>query len=498
MIPHWRLMRTKFPILILVMASIACNFPIKKEFTGISPILTQTAEARFNKPAISTLVDEEFSSASKGFYVIQSGDTLFSLASRYQIPEENIIYQNAIIPNLDELTTLPPGETLFLGINNNSGFENDLLKILPNNYFIFGPTQMDFDLKSYINNSEGWLKTYVDRSGGNAVSGTQIVKGTAENYSISPKVLLALLEFHLHALSDPNLPPSFSLGNTEVIRKTLGKQLSWAANKLNNGYYGWREGVQTQFIVASGQSITPNPATNAASVAFMYYFSQFLSGIELQQAYSGADFISTYENLFGEIDWESDSTYPLLPENLQQPPLDLPLQPKLKWAYTGGPHSGWGIGFPYSAIDFAPPSVSAGCDPSPYWVRSASTGIISRADNGSLVLDIDGDGKSQTGWTILYLHILAGENISTGSMIKKGDLLGHPSCLGGNSSGRNIHIARLYNGEWIPAGGIIPMNLSGWVVSYGEKEYKGSLTKNEIKLNSSSSGEWFSQLPIDD
>jgi LasA protease len=484
-------------ILCLYVSIIACNIPVQKTYTGISPILTATAQVRLISTSIPVDNIDRNHLNGEADYFTQSGDTLSALASRFQISEKEIVDQNPSISSLVESTTLEQGIPLQVKTQNETASRFSI-HLIPNVYLIYGPTQMDFDVDDFVNQSTGWLKSYVDQSSGNAVSGLQILKGTAENYSISPRLLLALLEYHLQALSKSSTPASFYLGSEEPNRKTLGKQLSWAANKLNNGYYGWREGVQTQFTDSSGVTLLLNPRDNAASVALIYYFSQFMSGSELEQSLSPEGFLSTYQALFGEIDQNADRVNPLIPENLQQPELILPLQPGIKWALTGGPHSGWGIGFPYAAIDFAPPAETAGCDPSPYWAIAVADGIISRSDNGTLVLDLDGDGKSQTGWTIQYLHIAPYRTFSIGTLVQKGDPLGHPSCLGGNSSGRNLHIARLYNGEWIPSGGVIPLNLGGWVASYGEKEYKGSLTKLEISLKSSSSGEWFSQLVVEE
>jgi hypothetical protein len=42
-------------------------------------------------------------------------------------------------------------------------------------------------------------------------------------------------------------------------------------------------------------------------------------------------------------------------------------------------------------------------------------------------------------------------------------------------------VVRKYNGEWIPADGPLPFELSGWRAHAGSKEYQGTLTKeNEI------------------
>ncbi|HEX7556322.1 MAG TPA: hypothetical protein VF338_06835, partial [Leptolinea sp.] len=264
-----------------------------------------------------------------------------------------------------------------------------------------------------------------------------------------------------------------------------------------NGYYGWREGLQTQFTDPTGKEISPSPQNNAASVAFEYFFSRFLKGESYQKAISNEGFSKTYQELFGGMDWNYDIDHPLIPGNLKQPVFILPFKPGINWIFTGGPHSGWGIGWPFAAIDFAPPSETAGCDPSPYWAVATADGVISRSESGNVVLDLDGDGNSHTGWTVQYLHISPGNPLPVSSIVKTGDMIGHPSCIGGNSTGRNLHIARLYNGEWIPAGGVIPMVLGGWTVSYGEKEYKGSLSSIDKTIISSSSGEGTSQLSSD-
>ncbi|MCJ7715820.1 MAG: hypothetical protein MUO54_04780, partial [Anaerolineales bacterium] len=104
-------------------------------------------------------------------------------------------------------------------------------------------------------------------------------------------------------------------------------------------------------------------------------------------------------------------------------------------------------------------------------------GIIARSDTGLIELDLDGDGDIHTGWVILYLHLGTQHKAPKGKMVEVGDLLGHPSCEGGESTGSHIHIARKYNGEWISAAGILPFNLDGWIAHNGSAEYQGTLTR---------------------
>jgi hypothetical protein len=106
-----------------------------------------------------------------------------------------------------------------------------------------------------------------------------------------------------------------------------------------------------------------------------------------------------------------------------------------------------------------------------------AAGVISRSESGAVVIDLDGDGDERTGWTVFYFHIETEGRTPVGSVLQIGDPIGHPSCEGGRATGTHIHIARKYNGEWIPADYVIPFDLGGWVAHNGSYEYEGTLTK---------------------
>jgi hypothetical protein len=76
------------------------------------------------------------------------------------------------------------------------------------------------------------------------------------------------------------------------------------------------------------------------------------------------------------------------------------------------------------------------------------------------------------------------DRIQQGAVVEVGDRIGHPSCEGGFSNGTHMHIARRYNGEWLPADCIVcPSDqakptfvMSGWsVVGITGQEYQGYL-----------------------
>jgi hypothetical protein len=104
------------------------------------------------------------------------------------------------------------------------------------------------------------------------------------------------------------------------------------------------------------------------------------------------------------------------------------------------------------------------------------------------------DGDERTGWTILYLHLETNDRAEQGQVLAAGSPVGHPSCEGGSSTGTHIHIARKYNGEWIPAAGPLAFVLEGWEPHNGTDEYAGYLERLDKIVVSSVVSEGESQI----
>jgi len=407
-------------------------------------------------------------------YTAQSGDTLDNLAFRFNTTVQEILAENTVIP--EDATTLPPGLPMNIPIYYEALWGSQF-QVLPNCAFVNGPAQVGFDTQTFVDSQPGWFKDFDQFAAEQQRSGAEIVDYIATQFSISPRLLLAILEYQLGALSNPEAPDGLLAGYPLGYRATgyhgLYIQLVWAANRLNQGYYGWQEG-KLEVIEFSDQTIEhPDPWQNAGTAALMYYFSELEPRGAYNQTVSPEGFFKTYQNLFGDP-WSCE---PHIPGSLRQPTMSLPFTSGKTWALTGGPHTGWGQGDPWAALDFAPPSLTSGCEITSEWAVATAPGIISRSEPGLVELDLDGDGDSRTGWVLLYLHLGTQDKIAAGQEVETGGQLGHPSCEGGESTGSHIHIARKYNGEWIPAAGVIPFNLSGWIAQAGSSEYLGSLTR---------------------
>lgn len=404
-------------------------------------------------------------------YLAQTGDTLASLAAHFNTSENEIRLANPNIP--DDATTMPPGMPMKIPIYYlplwGSSFQ-----ITPDSFFVNGPQSRSFNISNFISLHSGWLKDYRAFASGQSRTAAEIIDLVALNFSISPQMLLALLEYQAGALTNPHQPDTrFILGNNNVTHEGLYLQLVWAANLLNDAYYGWRSGKLKTFEHPDGKLERPDPWQNAATVALQFYFldrskDEYLSA-------TGPDGIAkTIVDLFGDP-WETNE--PHIPVSLQQPIFLFPFKSGESWTYTGGPHSGWGTLEPFAAIDFAPPANVGGCTSTDLWATALADGEIVRSETGIVVLDLDGDGDERTGWNIFYLHVGTEGRIGVGTRVKAGEPIGHPSCEGGKTTGTHIHIARKYNGEWILAEGTLAFNLEGWVAHNGSGPYLGTLTR---------------------
>lgn len=426
-------------------------------------------------------------------YYAQSGDTLQVVARRFGISEKDI---SSTVP-LPEAGFLPPGQLLRLAIRSNHPTLNRVTitanHLLPDSEVVFSPSAANFDLISYLNQTSGYLSGHEEymRSTG-WTSAAEIIQRVALENSINPRLLLSILEYEAGCVLgglDETVDSDYLVGMRDFRRKGLYLQTSWVASQLSAGYYGWRTGSLIEFQSPDGIIVRPAPDSNAGSVALLYYFAQSMAAKskndqDWHAAINPADgHLALHSGMFGDP-WDlAQDVEPLFPEGLIQPELALPFETGRLWSYTSGPHPVWENEGAHAALDFAPATAISGCFKSEAWVLAMADGLVVRSEFGAVVQDISiqgeqrSDGDEHTGWAILYLHIEPNERVPAGTYLYAGDRIGHPSCEGGRANGTHVHIARMYNGEWIAAGGPLPFQLGGWIAHSGSKPYEGTLTK---------------------
>ncbi len=466
---------------ILCLVTLACQSLSEAVLPGIDQSSSMEAEQATQAPTRDPLAPTPYATRpvySPGElvdYVAQAGDSLPVLARRFNTTEAEILEANSFIPA--GATTMPPGMPMKIPVYY-LPLWGPSYPILPDSQFINGPAQVNFNTTEFVSAHPGWLKYYREYAADAQRSGANIIDLVARNYSVSPRLLLAILEYQAGALTQPVLDESlatYPLGYQSYDHKGLYLQLNWAANFLNNGYYAYRQGKLGEILLQNERTERLDPWLNAASAALHQYFNfQYKDDALYYQAIAHDGLAQTFRDLFGDP-WTSDQ--PHIPGSLTQPEFILPIELGETWAFTGGPHTGWGLGEPRAALDFAPPVLSGRCDTAPSWALAIASGVIVRSENGQVMIDTDGDHDERTGWNIFYLHIATDGRIPLGTAVERGDRIGHPSCEGGRSTGSHIHLARKYNGEWIPAEGVLAFNLEGWIAYNGSEEYRGTLKR---------------------
>ena len=407
-------------------------------------------------------------------YIVQSGDMLSAIAERYSVSIEAIAQAN----NISNPDNLEVGQSLTIPVGTPQA-PGPANKLVPDSELVYGPLSASFDIAAFIHDQGGYLANYTQDVNGEIMDAAQVVQLIAQDYSVSPRLLLAVLEYCSGWVSNPSPDPTLvdtPFGFIDDWYVGLYRQLAWAAIQLNSGFYRWRAKSVTDWVLKDTSVVPIDPTINAGTAGVQNLFARLYDYSSWLRDVSPNGLFHTYSLLFG---YPFDTAIePLVPVNLTQPLLLLPFGPGEIWSFTGGPHLAWDAGSPYGALDFAPPGEALGCVETDAWVTAVTDGLVTRTGDGVVILDLDQDGNEGTGWVILYMHIESRDRVQPGTYLRSGKPVGHPSCEGGISTGTHVHLARKFNGVWIPADGPVPFNLSGWVASGTGEEYVGTLTRN--------------------
>ena len=469
---------------------------------GSTTIARLLATATSNNSATGTPPAQSSSSAqgTPYLYTAQSGDTLAAVAARFGVAPEEIASPQDIPDGLiaaGQIFTIPN----VLGISIPSE------RILPDSEVIDSPSAAGFSAGSYAGPFAGHLTKYREYLPSGWHDGPAVVERVAMEQSINPRLLLSVLQYQSNwVLGDPvgTNAVDYPIGYVHPQQRGLYHQLAWAARQLSIGYYGWRDGSLTELTFRDGVSQRIPPDLNAGTVAIQFLFAQLYDNESWLGAMdTNAGFPFTHSEAMFPDPWgRAEQIEPLFPTALEQPHLSLPFYNTQIWYFTSGPHGAWDREGAMAALDFAPSSSLPGCVPSGATITAAASGLVVRSDNGIVVVDLDNDGREQTGWVILYLHVTNNDDLRVGDWVDRGDPLGNPSCEGGLATASHLHIARKYNGEWIAASGPLPFNMSGWVSQndgaltwpLAKPPYLGSLARDGVSITACVCSNVFAQI----
>lgn len=423
-------------------------------------------------------------------YVVKAGDTLYGIASQNNVSLETLLKVN----NISDPNLLTVGQVIVLPAPPSE--VSEAFKIIPDSRLVRGPGSRQFDVVEFVNQQPGYIRIATDIVDDKILSATEVVERISVEFSVDARLLLILLEYQSAWLTTLELsddakiyPIQGRISEDGVDRSGLYKQLAWAANQLNRGYYDWKYNGTTTLELKDGTRLRYADGLNAGTVSIQYFLSLQYDYVPWSQAINREGFYRIYTTYFG--DPFINAVDLLVPTNIQQPELTLPFSQGQTWLFTGGPHGGWGSGSAWAAVDFAPPDDrpdgSPLCYTSDFWTTAVANGVVTHSKDGMVILDLDNDGDETTGWVILYLHMANDMRVQAGAYVNVGDVIGRPSCEGGFSTATHMHIARRYNGDWIPVNceacitsyTIPAFVMSGWTLfGLANQEYQGYMQKN--------------------
>ena len=448
-------------------------------------------------------------------YTVAPGDTLSLIAARFGTSVASIMSLNGI-SNPDALVA---GQELTVQAPVQG--EGPDIPVLPDAELVYGPAYAGFDVAAWTAVRGGALATWSEAVNGETLSGPEIVARVVEEFSVGPRALLAVVEAKSGIVSGAARSAEaaeYPAGLVDPVRHGLWLQLNWLADRLNGGYYDQATRGSPVLTFGDGVRLTAHPALNAGSVAVQRVLGLQSTPDALPGDIAGV--LAAYEALFGAVPATERTDRTDGSEGSEGargtsgtdtasrtatartdgtrgrdrsaglrrafPPLTLPFARGETWWLTGGPHGGWGDGSAWAAIDFVPDEEPTGCATSAAWVTAAADGVVVPGGTGQVILDLDGggadgqgpaDGDRRTGPVLFHLHLAAEGRVAAGSRVRAGDRLGHPSCEGGFSNATHVHIARLYDGEWLAAAGTAPFDLGGWTAYGSPRVYDGGLKR---------------------
>ena len=196
-------------------------------------------------------------------YEAQPGDTLWTVAVRFGVLPEDIESPD---PLPGERGLIDPGQFLIIPHRLETTGPNQ--RLIPDSELVFSPHATDFDASAFAGSQGGYLAQYKEIVDGTWISGPEVLAHVARDNSINPRLLLALLEYRSGWVTNPEAPRGeafeYPMGIIDERIPGLQRQLTWVANELGNGYYGWRAGTLTMIALQDGTSIRLAPDLNAA------------------------------------------------------------------------------------------------------------------------------------------------------------------------------------------------------------------------------------------
>ncbi len=313
----------------------------------------------------------------------------------------------------------------------------------------------NFDIEAFLASQAPHLLPYAEH-----------ISHWAGYSSISPRVLLALMEQQSGVLRNPNVSSQQMAQPFATLsaKKDFASQLQDVADQLATRLYS------EPTHPAAGEFASRR---SASAVDFLFTspavddLSQ--SAADQQQLSAAQKFAAIYAQLFAEeftplhnaSDVVHSQNTPVILAGPANGFLQFPFPIGQSW-HVGGAHTNTGSGnYPMSSLDMSQ-SGGWGSNQSAIWVAASAAGSFKR--HSSCFAEVVHSG----GWSTTYYHLM---NIqySTGANVSKNTKIANPAntqpqalCDGGSSTGPHQHWSLKQNGSWTHLNGVY---VSGWQIT---------------------------------
>jgi LasA protease len=336
----------------------------------------------------------------------------------------------------------------------------------PVNPLIYSYDEMfNFDIEAYLASQAPHLLPYAEH-----------ISHWAGYSSISPRVLLALMEQQSGVLRNANL-------SAKQLAKPFGKLSAKAdfAGQLQDV----ADQLATRVYSAPSHSEAAEFSNRQAPSALDFLFEsakpQALSDAQaLQQQGAAQQFNDIYQQLFA-VEFSAVSSQTEQQQAADQQTMDdpvilagpangflqFPFPTGQSW-HVGGAHTNTGSGnYPMSSLDMSQGG-GWGSNQSGRWVAASAAGSFKR--HSSCFAEVVHSG----GWSTTYYHLM---NIqyNTGASVSKNTKIANPAntqpqalCNGGASTGPHQHWSLKQNGSWTHLNGVY---VSGWQITATGSSY---------------------------
>lgn len=336
-----------------------------------------------------------------------------------------------------------------------------------NEMFLYGQDAEAFDLEGYLAVNAPFLR-----------GKKELIAHWSGYYSISPKVLLTLMELQSGLISAPSEAKLRTPFAGLSKKRGFEKQLRDVLSQLSQRFYGF-ESYQRNRARLAEKALSTDPGTlNGATAAILGVLQRPSENpAALNQAASLQQFTRRFSQLFNvsieqmykfEPSEQAGITAAAIPPSTM---MQLPWYQGYSWK-SNGAHSHTGSGAPYSSIDVSYDWPGWGAQT--YSVVAAHSGRVTVFSRCQLRV------TNANGWATNYYH-MDGVRVSNGETVMNDTKLGVYAsnrntalCQGGSSTGPHLHFSLLYNGRYVSLQGV---NLGSFRVNVGAYNYDNACSR---------------------